>query len=99
MCIDRPISALASDLVPKLVRRAQHIARSRQHWTRTGLRLPTRLRPVGDTLYVTGREGAGIPSLRQQRMTHMLGELGVLDIATTKGTKSWTDGIHSGVLA
>jgi hypothetical protein len=94
---DRPISELARNLVPKLVRRAQHIARSRQQWTRSGLRLPTRLRPIGDVLYVTGREGIGIPSLRQQRMIHMLGELGVLDIDT--GDKTWTDGVHADELA
>lgn len=85
---DRRLSELAADLVPRLIRRAQGVARRRQQWTRLGLRMPTRLRPVGDMLYVTGPEGRGQAALRQYRMVQMLGALDVLGVVDGK----WTPG-------
>jgi len=91
---DKHLSKVAEDLVPRLLRRAQLIARRRQQWTRHGLRMPTRLRPVGDILYVTGPEGTGEAALRQFRLVQMLSALGVLG---TSGDK-WAPGVHAGVL-
>jgi len=91
---DKRLSKVAEDLVPRLLRRAQLVARRRQQWTRHGLRMPTRLRPVGDILYVTGPEGTGEAALRQFRLVQMLSALGVLGTSSNK----WTPGAHAGVL-
>lgn len=89
------LSQVAEDLVPKLLRRAQSVARRRQQWTRHGLRMPTRLRPVGDILYVTGPEGKGEAALRQFRLVQMLNSLGVLGV----DGGHWEPGPHAEVVA
>lgn len=89
------LSQVAEDLVPKLLRRAQSVARRRQQWTRHGLRMPTRLRPVGDILYVTGPEGTGEAALRQFRLVQMLNSLGVFGVEDGR----WAPGPHAGAVA
>jgi len=84
------LSKIAGDLAPRLVRRAQQIARRRQQWTRDGLRMPTKLRPVGDILYVSGPDGTGEAALRQFRLQQMLSAFGILDVSDG----AWTDGPH-----
>lgn len=82
------LSEVATDLVPRLLRRAQLVARRRQQWTRHGLRMPTRLRPVGDMLYVTGPEGTGEAALRQFRLVQMMNALGVIGVKN----EAWVPG-------
>ena len=85
------LSQIAEDLAPRVVRRAQQIARRRQQWTRMGLRMPTKLRPVGDVLYVSGPDGTGEAALRQFRLQQMLNALGILGV----DDGNWTDGAHA----
>jgi hypothetical protein len=88
------LSQVAEELVPRLLRRAQSVARRRQQWTRHGLRMPTRLRPVGDILYVTGPEGTGEAALRQFRLVQMMNALGVLGVSNG----NWEPGPHAEVI-
>jgi hypothetical protein len=89
---DRRLSDLTRDLARLLIARAQRIARSRSRWDAKGLHLPTRLRPVGEVLYLSGEEGSIPASLRLERLIHLLVELGIL----THQNGRWMPGPHAG---
>ncbi len=86
----RPLPAAAASLADELFSRAETVSRQKMQWTRTGLRMPTRLRTVGDQLRLEGREGYGSASLRLDTFTSMLHQLGVLSMSAD-GTR-WMRG-------
>jgi hypothetical protein len=62
-----------------LLRHADEVSRRRARWEQDRLRLPTRLRQVGDVLDLAGEEGSTVAGLRLSRLAQILGELNVLD--------------------
>ncbi|MEV5767040.1 hypothetical protein AB0L34_21095 [Micromonospora sp. NPDC052213] len=91
---DRPLADAAEDLAAHLFQRAEAVSRQKMQWTRAGLRLPTRLRRVGDRWRLEGEEGSGAVSLRLPTFTSFLRQLGIL--AVSAGT--WTAGRHVEVI-
>ncbi|MEU8186709.1 hypothetical protein [Micromonospora carbonacea] len=75
---DRRLAEAVADLAKELFHRAESVSRQKMQWTRYGLRLPTRLRRVGDQWRLEGREGRGAVSLRLPTFTNAMQQLGVL---------------------
>ncbi|WBB81278.1 hypothetical protein O7606_07860 [Micromonospora sp. WMMD882] len=75
---DRRLADAVTDLAGALFHRAESVSRQKMQWTRYGLRLPTRLRRVGDRWRLEGREGRGAVSLRLPTFTNVMQQLGVL---------------------
>ncbi|MFI7307517.1 hypothetical protein ACIBM8_30350 [Micromonospora aurantiaca] len=75
---DRPLVDAVADLAGALFHRAESVSRQKMQWTRGGLRLPTRLRRVGDQWRLEGHEGRAAVSLRLQTLTNVIQQLGVL---------------------
>ncbi|MBM7489130.1 hypothetical protein JOD64_000352 [Micromonospora luteifusca] len=88
---ERPLADAVSDLAAALFHRAESVSRQKMQWTRYGLRLPTRLRRVGDRWRLEGREGRGAVSLRLPTFTNVMQQLGV--VAHDGGT--WRPGRHA----
>lgn len=88
----RPLVDAAAELADELFARAEMVSRQKMQWTPRGLRMPTRLRTVGDRLWLEGREGDGSASLRLEMFTTMLHQLGVL--AFSADSTRWTRGPH-----
>ncbi|AVT30217.1 hypothetical protein C6361_12740 [Plantactinospora sp. BC1] len=76
---DQPLPDAARSLTLGLFNRAEKVSRDKMQWTRTGLRMPTRLRVVGDRLRLEGREGDAAASLRLETFASVLHQLGVLE--------------------
>jgi hypothetical protein len=72
------LSQLARDLTDLLLRQAEMISQARIRWEGGRLRIPTRLRRVGDVLFLAGAEGSAEPGLRLERLRQLLEELGNL---------------------
>lgn len=77
-----PLSAVGRSLTGVLLRKAEELSRQRARWEQGRLRLPTRLRQVGDILDLAGEEGSTVAGLRLGRLTQILGELDVLSTAS-----------------
>ncbi|MGY1786675.1 hypothetical protein [Geodermatophilus sp. SYSU D00698] len=75
---DMPLSQLAGDLTDLLLRQAEKISQARIRWENSRLRIPTRLRRVGEVLFLAGAEGSAEPGLRLERLRQLLQELGYL---------------------
>jgi hypothetical protein len=76
---DQPLSVVGLSLASFLLRQAEEISRRRARWEPgPRLRLPTRLRQVGEVLDLAGEEGSIAPGLRLGRLAQILGELDVL---------------------
>ncbi|MEV4274907.1 hypothetical protein [Actinoplanes xinjiangensis] len=78
---DIPLPDAARSLAIAMFNRAEKVSRDKMQWTRTGLRMPTRLRVVGDRLRLEGREGEAPASLRLDTFASVLLQLGVLDVS------------------
>ncbi|WP_200210391.1 hypothetical protein [Micromonospora coerulea] len=91
---DRPLADAAADLAAHLFQRAESVSRQKLQWTRHGLRLPTRLRRIGDRWRLEGEEGSGSVSLRLPTFTSVMHQLGVLAVAGD----TWTAGRHVEVI-
>ncbi|MEU4779383.1 hypothetical protein [Micromonospora sp. NPDC023633] len=91
---DRPLAGAAADLAGHLFQRAESVSRQKMQWTRAGLRLPTRLRRLGDRWRLEGEEGSGAVSLRLPTFTSFLRQLGVLAVSAD----AWTAGRHVEVI-
>jgi hypothetical protein len=89
---DRPLVEAITDLADGLFQRAEAVSRQKMQWTRYGLRLPTRLRRVGDRWRLEGEEGAGAVSLRLDTFTSVMHQLGILAI----DGQTWTAGRFAG---
>ncbi|MEU4422957.1 hypothetical protein AB0F81_20215 [Actinoplanes sp. NPDC024001] len=90
---DMPLPDATRALAFGLFNRAEKVSRDKMQWTRTGLRMPTRLRVVGDRLRLEGREGSAPASLRLDTFASVLLQLGVLEL-TDNGT-AWERGPYS----
>jgi hypothetical protein len=88
---DRPLADAVSDLAEALFHRAEAVSRQKMQWTRYGLRLPTRLRRVGDRWRLEGREGRAAVSLRLPTFTNVMQQLGVL----SHDGNTWRAGRHA----
>jgi hypothetical protein len=77
------LSAIGRTLTGLLLRQADEVSRRRAQWDQGRLRLPTRLRQLGDVLDLAGEEGSTAPGLRLSRLTQILGELNVLDASAS----------------
>ncbi|MDG4810589.1 hypothetical protein O7634_27865 [Micromonospora sp. WMMD1120] len=88
---DRPLAEAVSNLAAALFHRAESVSRQKMQWTRYGLRLPTRLRRVGDRWRLEGREGRGAVSLRLPTFTNVMQQL---DVVAHDGG-SWRPGRHA----
>jgi hypothetical protein len=76
---DQPLSVVGPSLASFLLRQAEEISRRRARWEPgPRLRLPTRLRQVGEVLDLAGEEGSVAPGLRLGRLAQILGELDLL---------------------
>jgi hypothetical protein len=73
------LSEVGRSLTGVLLRQAEEVSRRRARWDQGRLRLPTRLRQVGDILDLAGEEGSTAPGLRLGRLTQILGELNILN--------------------
>jgi hypothetical protein len=85
---NRLLADAVTDLADGLFRRAEAVSRQKMQWTRYGLRLPTRLRRIGDQWRLEGEEGAGPVSLRLNTFTSVMRQLGVLAV----DGQTWTAG-------
>lgn len=74
------LSHLARDLTDLLLRQSEKISQARIRWEGGRLRIPTRLRHVGDVLFLAGAEGSAQPGLRLERLRQLLEELGYLTL-------------------
>ena len=72
------LSDVGRQLTGLLLRQAEEISRRRARWEGGQLRLPSRLRQVGDVLELVGEEGSVEPGLRLGRLTQILGALSLL---------------------
>ncbi|MGR6967019.1 hypothetical protein ACU610_21400 [Geodermatophilus sp. URMC 61] len=81
------VSELGRDLAGRLLRQAEEISRRRIRWEFGQLRVPTRLREIGDVLDLAGQEGSIAPALRLERLRQMLAELGYL--TEVDGALAW----------
>ncbi|SCF19398.1 hypothetical protein GA0074696_3332 [Micromonospora purpureochromogenes] len=88
---DRRLADAVSDLAAMLFQRAESVSRQKMQWTRYGLRLPTRLRRVGDRWRLEGREGSGAVSLRLPTFTSVMRQLGVL----ARDGETWAAGRYA----
>ncbi|PMR62609.1 hypothetical protein C1A38_02310 [Verrucosispora sp. ts21] len=88
---ERPLVDAVSDLAGVLFHRAEAVSRQKMQWTRHGLRLPTRLRRVGDRWRLEGREGRAAVSLRLPTFTNVMRQLGVLSY----DGDTWSAGRHA----
>ncbi|MGA5303900.1 hypothetical protein ACPCHT_28525 [Nucisporomicrobium flavum] len=93
---DRMLPDAARTLAIGLFSRAEQVSRDKMQWTRTGLRMPTRLRVVGDRLRLEGQEGSGPASLRLDTFANILLQLGVLE---RSDSEVWQLGSHAGQIA
>jgi len=75
---NEPLSEVGRSLTGVLLRKAEELSRQRARWEQGRLRLPTRLRQVGDILDLAGEEGSTVAGLRLGRLAQILGELDVL---------------------
>ncbi|MDT0532329.1 hypothetical protein RM555_25335 [Micromonospora sp. DSM 115977] len=91
---DRPLAGAAAELAGHLFQRAESVSRQKMQWTRAGLRLPTRLRRIGDRWRLEGEEGSGPVSLRLPTFTSFLRQLGILAVSGD----TWTAGRHVQVI-
>ncbi|GAA3212393.1 hypothetical protein ACFO1B_41460 [Dactylosporangium siamense] len=89
---DRPLPDAAASLAGEMFTRAEKVSRQKMQWTRRGLRMPTRLRTIGDQLRLEGEEGDGRASLRLETFTSVLHQLGILGV--TKNGRQWMRGPH-----
>jgi hypothetical protein len=87
-----PLPDFAMGLAQDMFTRADVISRQKMQWTRHGLRLPTRLRTIGDRLVLEGTEGHGPASLRLNTFTNMLHQLGI--VAPSEDVATWVRGTH-----
>jgi hypothetical protein len=71
---------LARDLTNLLLLQSEKISQARIRWEGGRLRIPTRLRQVGDVLDLAGAEGSAAPALRLERLRQLLEELGYLTL-------------------
>lgn len=71
----RTLSDLGRELTGLLLRTAEDLSRRKARWEGNRLRLPTRLRPIGDVLHLAGREGSIPAGLRLRRLADVLTEL------------------------
>jgi hypothetical protein len=78
---NEPLSAVGRSLTGVLLRKAEELSRQRARWEQGRLRLPTRLRQVGDILDLAGEEGSTVAGLRLVRLAQILGELDVLTVS------------------
>jgi len=74
------VAEFGRDLAGRLVRQAEEISHRRMRWEGGRLRVPTRLRDIGDVLDLAGTEGSIAPGLRLERMRQILEELGYLTL-------------------
>ncbi|MDR6320047.1 hypothetical protein [Actinoplanes couchii] len=74
------VAEFGRDLVDRLLRQAMEISHRRVRWEAGRLRIPTRLREVGEVLDLAGTEGSVAPGLRLERMRQILEELGYLTL-------------------
>ncbi|MFG2054184.1 hypothetical protein ACGFI9_09135 [Micromonospora sp. NPDC048930] len=88
---ERPLTEAVSDLATALFHRAESVSRQKMQWTRHGLRMPTRLRRVGDQWRLEGREGRGAVSLRLPTFTNVMQQLGVV----AHDGDTWRPGPHA----
>lgn len=88
---ERPLADAVSDLATGLFHRAESVSRQKMQWTRHGLRMPTRLRRVGDRWRLEGREGRGAVSLRLPTFTNVMRQLGVV----AHDGNTWRPGPHA----
>ncbi|MFF3868197.1 hypothetical protein [Micromonospora sp. NPDC001898] len=88
---DRRLTDAVTDLAGALFHRAESVSRQKMQWTRYGLRLPTRLRRVGDRWRLEGQEGRGAVSLRLPTFTNVMQQLGVL----AHDGDTWHPGRHA----
>lgn len=59
---------------------AEEISQRRLRWEAGRLRVPTRLREIGNVLDMAGAEGTVAPGLRLGRLRQILMELDLLDV-------------------
>ncbi|MET3424785.1 hypothetical protein BJ973_003997 [Actinoplanes tereljensis] len=93
---DVPLPDAARSLALGLFSRAEKISRDKMQWTRTGLRMPTRLRVIGDRLRLEGQEGSAPASLRLETFATVLLQLGVLE--RSEDGSLWGRGPHHGAV-
>lgn len=72
------LSDFGRDLAGRLLNQAEEISRQRIRWEAGQLRVPTRLREIGDILDLAAEEGSIAPGLRLERLRQILEELGYL---------------------
>ena len=74
------VAEFGRDLAGRLLRQAEEISHRRMRWEGGRLRVPTRLRDIGDVLDLAGTEGSTAPGLRLERTRQILEELGYLTL-------------------
>lgn len=74
------VAEFGRDLAGRLLRQAEEISHRRVRWEAGRLRIPTRLREIGEVLDLAGTEGSTAPGLRLERMRQILEELGYLTV-------------------
>jgi hypothetical protein len=75
----KPLSTVGRELTGLLLRTAEELSRKKARWQEGHLWLPTRLRQLGEVLYLAGKEGSIPAGLRLGRLTQVLVKLGFLD--------------------
>jgi hypothetical protein len=85
------VTEFGRDLAGRLVRKAEEISHRRMRWEAGRLRVPTRLRDIGDVLDLAGTEGSTAPGLRLERTRQILEELGYLTLHNgALAVRRWT---------
>jgi hypothetical protein len=74
------VAEFGRDLARRLLRQAEEISHRRVRWEAGRLRIPTRLREIGEVMDLAGTEGSTAPGLRLERMRQVLEELGYLTL-------------------
>ncbi|XRQ09239.1 hypothetical protein ACN3XK_74390 [Actinomadura welshii] len=74
------VADFGRELTRRLLRQAEEISHRRVRWEAGRLRIPTRLREIGEVMDLAGTEGSTAPGLRLERMRQVLEELGYLTL-------------------